>query len=256
MIVTFLGTGHSQGIPVIACHCPVCASQNPRDKRLRTSVHIATQNLSIVVDTGPDFRQQMLRENIQSLDAVLYTHQHKDHIAGLDDVRSFNFSQKKPMPLYGSKDTLQRIAHDFDYAFGEKKYPGVPQLTLNEIKNEAFRIEKIDVLPIDLLHHNMQVFGFRIGNFTYITDANHISNAEKEKAFGSEVLVLNALFRESHYSHFSLDEAVALAQELKAKKAYFTHISHRMGLYKDVMKELPEHIELAYDRLKIEVSGA
>lgn len=256
MIVTFLGTGHSQGIPLIACQCPVCQSPDPKDKRLRTSVHIATEDLSIVIDTGPDFRQQILRENIQNVDAVLYTHQHKDHISGLDDVRSLNFFQKKPMPLYGHKEALERIMHDYDYAFQENKYPGVPQLILNEIENFAFKISELNILPIDVLHYNMRVFGYRIGNFTYITDASFISDKEKEKAYNSEVLVLNALFKENHYSHFSLSQATELAIELKPKKAYFTHISHRMGLHKEVLKELPENIELAYDGLKINVSGA
>lgn len=256
MIVTFLGTGHSQGIPVIACDCPVCLSEDPKDKRLRTSVHIETRGLSLVIDTGPDFRQQILRENIRRLDAVLFTHQHKDHIAGLDDVRSFNFKQQKPMPIYGNYETLAQIKRDFYYAFGDNTYPGVPQLELTEIQNREFKIAELEILPIDVLHYNMQVYGFRIGGFTYITDANYISPEEKEKALDSEVLVLNALFRDNHYSHFSLDQAVALARELKAKKAYFVHISHKMGLHEEVMRELPENIELAYDGLKTEIKGA
>lgn len=219
-------------------------------------MHIETRDLSIIIDTGPDFRQQVLRENILKLDAVLYTHQHKDHIAGLDDVRSYNFVQKKPMPLYGSHKTLNRIAHDFNYAFEAKKYPGVPQLTLNEIENEAFKVEELDILPIDVLHYQMQVYGYRIGNFTYITDANYIADKEKEKALNSEVLVVNALFRENHYSHFSLQQAIDLVHELKPQKAFFTHISHKMGLHEEVAKELPQDIALAYDGLKVEVSGA
>lgn len=256
MIVTFLGTGHSQGIPVIACDCAVCQSKDPKDTRLRTSVHVEAKGLSLVIDTGPDFRQQMLRENIRRLDAVLFTHQHKDHIAGLDDVRSFNFKQQRPMPVYGNYETLAQIKRDFYYAFGDNTYPGVPQLELVEILNREFQIGELKILPIDVLHYNMQVYGFRIGSFTYITDANYISDEEKEKALDSDVLVLNALFRKNHYSHFSLEQAVALAQELNARKTYFVHMSHKMGLHAEIMRELPENIELAYDGLKIEIQGA
>ncbi len=253
MIITFLGTGHSQGIPVIACDCPVCQSDNPLDKRLRTSVHIQHNDTSIVVDTGPDFRQQVLRENITKLDAIIYTHQHKDHIAGLDDVRSFNFKQKKPMPLYGNEDTLEQIKKDFYYAFEENKYPGVPQILLEEITKKSFNIGELKIEPIEVMHYNLPVLGFRFGDFTYITDANYISESEKLKLLNSKILVLNAIFRDEHYSHFNLDQAVKIVQEVKPEKAYFTHISHRMGLHNPVNSELPKNIELAYDGLKLEI---
>jgi len=253
LIITFLGTGHSQGIPVIACDCPVCQSDNPLDKRLRTSVHIQHNDTSIVVDTGPDFRQQVLRENITKLDAIIYTHQHKDHIAGLDDVRSFNFKQKKPMPLYGNEDTLEQIKKDFYYAFEENKYPGVPQILLEEITKKSFNIGELKIEPIEVMHYNLPVLGFRFGDFTYITDANYISESEKLKLLNSKILVLNAIFRDEHYSHFNLDQAVKIVQEVKPEKAYFTHISHRMGLHNPVNSELPKNIELAYDGLKLEI---
>ena len=253
MTITFLGTGHSQGIPVIACKCHVCLSDDTRDKRLRTSVHIAHDDTSIVIDTGPDFRQQMLRENITRVDSILFTHQHKDHIAGLDDVRSFNFAQKQPMPLFGNKDTLEQIKKDFYYAFSDEKYPGVPQLKLVEIPDGNFIIRDLSISPIEVMHYNLPVLGFRFDDFTYITDANFISPEQRKKLYNSKVLVLNALFRDEHYSHFNLDQAIKLVEEVKPGKAYFTHISHKMGLYKEVSKELPENIELAYDGLKIEV---
>ncbi len=253
MTITFLGTGHSQGIPVIACECKVCHSSDRRDNRLRTSVHVEHQNTSIVVDTGPDFRQQVLRENITKVDAIVFTHQHKDHIAGLDDVRSFNFAQKKSMPLYGNADTLSHVKKDFYYAFEKDKYPGVPQLELREINKQVFTIGDLEIQPIDVMHYNLPVLGFRFHDFTYVTDANYISDMEREKLRNSKVLVLNALFRDEHYSHFNLDQAVKLVQEVKPEKAYFTHISHKMGLHQDVLQELPENIELAYDGLKIEI---
>ncbi len=253
MIVTFLGTGTSQGIPVITCDCAVCQSVDYRDKRLRTSVFVEVDGVNFVIDTGPDFRQQMLRENVKQLDAVLFTHEHKDHVAGLDDVRSFNFYQKKDMPVYGSQQILIALKREFPYAFTEVKYPGVPQIELHELKNEAQLIEGIEILPIQVMHYKMPVFGYRIKDFVYITDANFISQEEKEKMKGAKVLVVNALQKEDHISHFTLAQAIELVEELKPEKAYFTHFSHRLGKHADVSLELPEGIELAYDGLKVEV---
>lgn len=253
MKITFLGTSTSQGIPVIGCKCEVCQSLDFRDQRLRTSVFIETENTNLVVDTGPDFRQQMLRERIDKLDAVLYTHEHKDHTAGMDELRSFNFLQKKDMPVYGRQQVLNQLKQEFSYAFADVKYPGVPQINLNPIKNEAFRVVDVDILPIEVLHYKLPVFGFRIKHFTYITDANFISEKEKQKIKGSKVLVLNALQKTEHLSHFSLEQAIALAEELEIPEVYFTHMGHRMGKHAEVSKELPGFIEFAYDGLQIEI---
>ncbi|MFY0607730.1 MAG: MBL fold metallo-hydrolase [Cyclobacteriaceae bacterium] len=253
MKITFLGTGTSQGIPVIACDCEVCQSVDFHDNRTRSSVHIEADGLSLVIDTGPDFRTQMLRERIKKLDAVIYTHAHKDHTAGMDDVRSFNFKQKKDMPIYGSKAVLEQLKKEFSYVFAEDKYPGVPRVKVNEIQNQPFEIEGLNITPIEVLHYKLPVFGFRLGDFTYITDANYISEEEKLKIKGSKVLVLNALQKKDHISHFTLDEAIALAQELDVEKTYFTHMSHHMGKYRDVSEELPYRIEFAFDGLSIQI---
>ncbi|MEP5614078.1 MAG: MBL fold metallo-hydrolase [Cyclobacteriaceae bacterium] len=255
MKITFLGTGTSQGVPVIACNCEVCKSLDYRDKRLRSSVLIETQDLQFIVDTGPDFRQQMLRERVRKLDAVLFTHAHKDHTAGMDDIRSFNFLQKKEMPLYGQQETLDQLKAEFAYIFSGSQYPGLPQVSLNPIENAAFDVGGTEVIPIEVMHHKLPVFGYRIGDFTYITDANFISEDEKKKIEGSEVIVLNALQKKEHISHFTLDEAVALLQELKPKKAYLTHISHNLGSHSDVSKELPENIYLAHDGLTVSLGN-
>lgn len=253
MIITFLGTGTSQGVPVIACKCEVCSSLDFRDKRFRTSIHIAVDHKSFIIDTGPEFRQQVLREGIDTLDALIFTHEHKDHTAGLDDVRAFNYSQQKEMPLYARQQVIDQIRIEFAYAFAEFKYPGAPQLTLNTIENKPFIVEGIEIIPINVFHYRLPVFGFRIKDFTYITDANRIDEEEKEKIKGSKVLVLNALQKSAHISHFTLDEAIELIQELDPEKAYLTHISHRMGTQKDVSKLLPPNIELAFDGLKITI---
>lgn len=249
MKITFLGTGTSQGVPVIACNCDVCQSENERDKRLRSSILIEEKSQTIVIDTGPDFRQQMLRSNLQKLDAVVFTHEHKDHIAGLDDVRAFNFKQKKDMPIYATKEVQESLKREFFYAFTEKKYPGVPLLDLKTIDTTPFKIGNVELTPIDVWHYKMPVKAFRINNFTYITDANRIEESEKEKIKGSEIIVINALRKEAHISHFTLDEAIALLTELKPKKAYLTHISHLLGKHDEVQKELPDFIEIAYDGL-------
>lgn len=252
MKITFLGSGTSQGIPVIACNCDVCLSENEKDKRLRVSVLIEHQDKTIVIDTGPDFRQQMLRENVQKLDAVVFTHEHKDHIAGLDDVRAFNFKQQKDMDIYASTHVQNALRREFHYAFDEYKYPGVPELKLHTVTDDVFQVEDIPFIPINVKHYKLPVKGYRIGNFTYITDANKIEDKELEKIKGSEIIVLNALRKEPHISHFTLDEAIELLTKLKPKKAYLTHISHLMGKHDDVAKELPNFIEIAYDGLVIE----
>lgn len=238
---------------MIACQCPVCTSSDHRDKRLRSSIMVQSPNTTIVVDTTPDFRYQMLREDVRRLDAVLFTHPHKDHIAGLDDVRAFNFFMEQDMQVYANQMTIDALMREFAYAFADKKYPGVPSLELNSITLDPFMIGDIPVIPIMVWHLKMPVYGFRFGNFTYITDANRIEDAEKEKIKGSEVMVVNALRKEKHISHFTLDEAVALSQELQLSKAYFTHISHQLGRHKDVERHLPDGIYLGYDGLKIQL---
>ena len=253
MQITFLGTGTSQGVPIIACPCDVCASTDSHDKRLRTSMLIETNGKTFVIDTGPDFRQQMLRENVKQMDAIIFTHEHKDHTAGFDDIRAFNFVNKKKMEVYASARVQEAIRREFAYIFSDFKYPGIPEINLHIIENKKFTIEGVDVLPIEVMHYKLEVFGVRIGDFSYITDANYISDIENEKLKNSKVLVLNALRREPHISHFTLEQAIELVKELQPEKAYFTHISHQLGLHADVQKELPGNIELAFDGLKITV---
>ncbi len=251
MRITFLGTGTSQGVPVIACGCEVCRSLDFRDKRLRVSIHIEIEGKSFVIDTGPDFRQQMLRERIQNLDAVIFTHEHKDHTAGLDDVRAYNFSQKKDMPIYARPTVLEQIQQEFAYAFAEIKYPGTPQITLNEIYHSPFEVEGITFNPIEVLHYKLPVYGFRVGDFTYITDVNYISDQALEKVKGSKVLVIGALRKEKHISHFTLDEAIEVFKKVQPEQGFITHISHQMGLHREVEEELPPFVRLAYDGLSI-----
>lgn len=253
MTITFLGTGTSQGVPVIACECSVCQSSDQRDKRLRSSILIETKGKKLVVDTGPDFRYQMLRENVTQLDAVLFTHEHKDHVAGLDDVRAFNFKQQGAIPVYGSRQVLDALKKEFSYIFSDQSYPGIPQIHIHEIKNQQFTLSgNIDVLPIRVMHFRLPVMGFRIGDFTYITDAKTVSPEEIDKIRGTKVLVINALQREKHISHFTLEEAIAFAELIGAESTWFTHISHRLGSHALVSEELPAGIRLAYDGLKIE----
>ncbi len=251
--ITFLGTGTSSGVPMIACPCSVCASPDPRDKRLRSSVLVETASTTIVIDTTPDFRYQMLRADVHKLDGVVITHSHKDHIAGMDDVRAFNYFMKRAMPVYANDASEEVIMREFPYAFADKKYPGVPEIELVTIGMEPFTIGDITLRPIMVWHMKMPVWGFRIGDFTYITDANKIDEAEKEKIRGSKLLVLNALRKEKHISHFNLEEAITLVQELNIPTAYFTHISHQLGTHEEVSATLPEGIHLAYDGLKITV---
>lgn len=252
MKITFLGTGTSQGIPVIACNCEVCMSPDSKDKRLRVSVLIEHLGKTIVIDTGPDFRQQMLRENVQHLDAIVFTHEHKDHVAGLDDVRAFNFKQQTDMDIYATKQVQESLKREFHYAFDEFKYPGVPELKLHTIADDEFDVKGVRFLPINIKHYKLPVKAFRVENFTYITDANFIDELELDKIKGSEIVVLNALRKEKHVSHFNLEEAIALLEKIKPKKAYLTHISHLMGRHEDVSNELPDFVELAYDGLIIQ----
>lgn len=251
MKVTFLGTGTSQGVPLIGCHCEVCRSADEKDKRLRSSILIEDGEKVFVIDTGPDFRQQMLRENVKRLDAVIFTHEHRDHIAGLDDIRAFNFTMKSAIDVYADDNVEKALRKMLWYVFSENKYPGIPEITMHRITGEPFTIGLTKFIPIQVMHHLLPIWGFRVNNFTYITDANFISEKEKEKIRGSEVLVLNALRREKHISHFTLDEALALTKELNPKEVYLTHISHQLGKHKDVEKELPLHVHLAYDGLKL-----
>jgi phosphoribosyl 1,2-cyclic phosphate phosphodiesterase len=253
MKVTFLGTGTSQGVPLIACQCEVCRSTNPKDKRLRSSILIQHEELNMVIDSGPDFRQQMLREGLRHLDAIIYTHEHKDHTAGLDDIRGFNFIMERPVDLYLSEKVENGLRQEFAYVFAEHRYPGIPEVNLNRITNAPFLVSGLQFIPIEIMHLKLPIFGFRIGDFTYITDMKSITPEEKEKVKGSKVLVVNALRREEHVSHITFDEAIAFAEEIKPEKAYFTHISHQLGLHDEVMQELPPYIELAYDGLKIDV---
>ncbi len=253
MTVTFLGTGTSQGVPIIACHCPICTSADPRDQRLRSAVMLSQNDRNVVIDTGPDFRQQMLRAQVQRLDGVVFTHEHKDHIAGLDDIRAFNYFQREKMNVYCTEAVEIALRREFAYVFSDFRYPGIPEIELHRITNAPFEVAGMTLTPIEVMHMKMPVFGYRIGDFTYITDANYISEPEKEKIKGSKVLVLNALRREKHPSHYTLDEALALVEELQPEQTYFTHISHQLGLHEEVSKELPANVHLAYDGLTITI---
>jgi phosphoribosyl 1,2-cyclic phosphate phosphodiesterase len=251
LIVTFLGTGTSQGVPAIGCQCGVCHSLDYRDKRLRTSVHVETNDgFSLIIDTGPDFRQQALAQRIKKINAVLYTHEHKDHTAGLDDIRAYNYLQKQNIPVYGEERVIDRLKSDFSYVI-ESEYPGVPQIDFYSIENQPFNLNGIDILPVRVYHHKLPVLGFRIHDFTYITDAKTIEQDEVAKIKGSRILVVNALRKEKHISHFTLDEAINLIGQVKPDAAYLTHISHRLGLHREIEQELPQNVFLAYDGLKV-----
>lgn len=255
MLVTLLGTGTSSGVPLIGCTCAVCRSMDFRDKRLRTSVLIEVDGRTFVVDTGPDFRQQVLRQDLSRLDAVLFTHEHKDHTAGLDEVRAFNFKTGQEMPVYARAQVLEQLKREFAYVFAEKKYPGVPRLSTYEITNEPFEVLGVSIRPIEVMHHKLPVFGFRIGDFTYLTDLNYIADEELAKVHGTRVLILDALQRQPHISHFTLDEAVALVDRIRPRPqlTYFTHISHKLGLHREVEAGLPADIRLGYDGLQIQL---
>ncbi len=239
---------------MIGCGCEVCISTNKKDNRLRSSILVQSETTTLVVDAGPDFRYQMLRQKVKQLNAVVFTHSHKDHIAGLDDVKAFNFLMKKPMNIFADVATEQALKREFYYAFTDTKYPGIPQLNLNTISLEPFIVGDIPIVPILVWHLNMPVLGFRFGKFTYITDANRIDEPEMDKIKGSEVLVLNALRKQTHISHFTLNEAIDLVEEMKVPTAYFTHISHQLGLHAVIEAELPDGINLAYDGLTLEFS--
>jgi phosphoribosyl 1,2-cyclic phosphate phosphodiesterase len=253
MIITFLGTGTSQGVPVITCECRICSSSDTRDKRLRSSVMITHGGENVVIDTGPDFRYQMLREKVKALSGIVFTHEHKDHIAGLDEVRAFNYFNHWRARVYCTDAVETALRREFAYAFADFRYPGIPEIDIIHIDEQPFELIGLEFIPIQVTHLQMPVFGYRVGDFTYITDANYISEAEIEKVKGSKVLVLNALRREKHPSHFNLEEAIALAQKIGAEQTYFTHISHQLGLHAEVELELPSGIQIAYDGLKIEI---
>ena len=254
MKFTFLGTGTSQGVPVIACDCDVCSSTDIRDKRLRSSFMITINNLNYLIDCGPDFRQQMLREKIKDIRAILFTHEHKDHIAGMDDVRAFNFKYKKDMDVYCDINVQKALFREFSYIFSENKYPGVPKVNIHIIdNNKSFNIDGNLFMPIEVMHHKLPVLGYRINDLTYITDAKTISIKEIDKIKGTRILVVNALRISEHISHFNLKEALNFINEVKPEMAYLTHISHLMGLTEDVEKQLPDQVMLAYDGLQIEI---
>lgn len=247
--ITFLGTGTSSGIPMIGCSCEVCTSTDKKDNRLRASILVRSAKTTIVVDAGPDFRYQMLRAGVKHLDAIIFTHPHKDHVAGLDDVRAYNFFSSQPMQVFANEMTQDVLIREFPYAFAEKRYPGVPEIELNSIDTDLFVVGDIPVIPIQVWHLKMPVLGFRFGKFTYITDANRIEQQEKQKIIASEIIVLNTLRQEKHISHFNLEEGIALANEFKASQTYFTHLSHQMGRHADITSQLPAGINLAYDTL-------
>ncbi len=251
--VTFLGTGTSTGVPVVACNCPICKSGDVRDKRFRTSAMLTINERNIVIDCGPDFRIQMLRNNVEEIDAIIFTHGHRDHIAGLDDIRAFNYILNKDIDIYGSEEVLEAIQTEFPYIFTETRYFGTPQLVTHAIENTPFIVNDIKIIPIEVMHNKLSVFGYRIGDFTYITDASYIPVEEMVKMKGSKVLVLNALRNSRHISHFSLGEAVEVVEKLEPEMTYLTHISHFLGLHEEVEKKLPQHIRLAYDNLVIEI---
>lgn len=251
MKITFLGTGTSQGIPVITCRCAVCTSENYKDKRLRTSVLIETEEKTIVIDSGPDFRYQMLRAEAKDLDAILFTHEHKDHVAGMDDIRPFNYMLNKNIDVYASTRVQEALRREFSYIFSNAQYLGLPKINLNTISDVPFQLGSKRVIPLRIMHYKLPIHGFRIDDFSYITDAKTVPDETLEKLKGTRILVVNALQRSSHISHFNLDEALAFAAKVGAAQTYLTHISHNLGRHEDVVKELPPNVFLAFDTLSI-----
>ncbi len=251
--VVFLGTGTSQGVPVIGCECPVCQSSDSLDKRLRSSLLLKINGQNIVIDAGPDFRQQMLREQVKTLRAILLTHEHADHIFGLDDIRSFNWLQKRPTDIYAEKRVQETLKRIFDYAFAEHKYVGLPEMQLINLSDEPFFIDETEVIPVRCYHNKLPVYGFRIGNLSYITDTNFISETEMKKLENLDVLVINALRKEKHISHFNLEQALEVIEKLKPKKSYLTHLSHTFGKHREIEAGLPENVFVAYDGLTITI---
>jgi len=249
--ITFLGTGTSQGVPVIACECAICQSSDPKDKRLRASILVETSANTIVIDAGPDFRQQMLNAGVKRMDAILLTHEHKDHIAGMDDLRAFNFKSQAAIDIYAEERVQAAVRNEYAYVFSENHYPGVPRMELHNIDNYNFEIRGDVIIPLRVFHYRLPVFGFRIGDMAYITDANYIPEETKEKLIGVKYLVINALRKEKHISHFSLDEALGLIREVSPRKAYITHIGHQMGKQAEVNRELPVNVTLAWDGLEV-----
>lgn len=252
--ITFLGTGTSQGIPIIGSKHPVCLSDDPRDKRLRVSILIEWNSYCYVIDCGPDFRQQMLTNNVQKIDGILFTHEHADHTAGLDDIRPFFFRQGD-IPIYAHKRVLGELKRRFDYIFAsENRYPGAPAVEQIEIEAaKTFKLGDIEVIPVNILHDRLQVFGFRLNRFAYLTDVKHVEEKEMTKLENLEVLVVSALRIEPHKSHFNLEEALNFVKQVNPKKAYFTHISHLLGFHSEVSKILPENVFLAYDNLILDI---
>ncbi len=253
MKITILGSGTSQGVPVIACECAICNSTDPLDKRLRASILISDKDQNFVIDTGPDFRQQMLRAQVKSLRAIIYTHEHKDHIAGMDDVRAFNYREERDMEIFCTERVENALKREFHYVFSNDKYPGIPTVQLNRIENKSFQLPDGPMLiPVEVMHYKMPVFGYRINDFTYITDAKTIAPAEIEKVKGTKVLIVNALHRSAHISHFNLEEALAFIALIQPEKAYLTHISHLFGKHHEIEESLPKNVFVAYDGLEIE----
>ena len=253
MKLTFLGTGTSQGVPVVACQCPVCLSVNPKDKRLRASVMIEADNQCLVVDAGPDFRQQMLMNRVLHLNGILLTHEHTDHIFGLDDIRAFNWVQKQPTDIYAEERVQIAIRRVFDYVFSHYQYPGIPQMNLHLLENKPFKIGDLEIIPIRGFHYKLPVFGFRFGKLAYVTDVNRLDKSEVDKLRGLDILILNALRKDEHISHYNLQQALEIIAEVKPQKAYLTHLSHQMGFHDEVQEELPGNVFLAYDGLQLVV---
>ncbi len=248
---TFLGTGTSTGVPVVACDCKVCTSIDIRDRRLRTSILLEIEGHNFVIDCGPDFRYQMIREKVEDITAILFTHGHRDHIAGLDDVRAFNYVLNKTVDIFATQGVIDSINKEFPYILKEKRFFGAPQLHFHVIENTPFSVNGVEFIPIEVMHHKMPVFGFRVQDFTYITDASYISDEEKKKITGSKILVINALRKSPHISHFSLEQALEVIKEVKPEKAFITHLSHFMGLHEAIEESLPENVFIAYDGLRI-----